>query len=403
MSRQVSDRTTTQVMRSLALPLYLPRFLIEVSQGILLPTLPVFAGSFTDSLTLVALVIATAPLGNLICDIPAGVLISRFSGKGMMLVGCAVLALCSFSLGIADDLGQLILIRFITGLGLALTFISGITLVADTVRDKDRGRVTAVFGGSMRIGMFVGPILVGLLVSSIGLRGSIHLSGLVALAAIPVVFIFPGPASRRSDRNERQPLSQTIGSLRMFNKAPITFAAIGSLFLMLIRSARFTLVPVYGAFALNLDVETIGLITGLAGGIDMTLFPLSGYLMDRFGRKYAAIPSLLVLSLGMVLVAISNSAVMLIVAAIVLGLGNGLGSGAMMTLGTDLAPRDGRSQFLGAWRVIGGTGALAGPIMVGGMADLVGFMSCGLILSGVGVISAAFYFKKVPETLQRGI
>ena len=74
-----------------------------------------------------------------------------------------------------------------------------------------------------------------------------------------------------------------------------------------------------------------------------------------------------------------------------------------MTLGTDLAPRDGRSQFLGAWRVIGGTGALAGPMMVGGMADLVGLVSCGFILSAVGLISAGFYFKKIPETLQRGI
>jgi hypothetical protein len=51
-------------------------------------------------------------------------------------------------------------------------------------------------------------------------------------------------------------------------------------------------------------------------------------------------------------------------ASAVAAVGNGLGSGIVMTLGADTAPATGRSQFLGGWRfmsVVGGSGA---PLLV---------------------------------------
>ena len=39
-----------------------------------------------------------------------------------------------------------------------------------------------------------------------------------------------------------------------------------------------------------------------------------------------------------------------------------------MTLGADAAPADGRSQFLGAWRLCGDIGNTGGPLLVGAVA-----------------------------------
>lgn len=60
--------------------------------------------------------------------------------------------------------------------------------------------------------------------------------------------------------------------------------------------------------------------------------------MDRLGRKAAIVPSFVVQAVGMALIPLSHSYGGLLAVASLIGLGNGLGSGSMMTLGADLAP-----------------------------------------------------------------
>ena len=54
----------------------------------------------------------------------------------------------------------------------------------------------------------------------------------------------------------------------------------------------------------------------------------------------------------------------LLAAAILTGIGNGFGSGIMMTLGADLAPKGSIGEFLGLWRLIGDIGSTGGPLVV---------------------------------------
>ncbi len=131
----------------------------------------------------------------------------------------------------------------------------------------------------------------------------------------------------------------------------------------------------------------------------MTLFLPAGMLMDRLGRKFASVPSFIVLAVGMALVPLAHSYVGLLVASLVMGLGNGIGSGTMMTLGADLAPRQATGEFLGLWRLIGDTGSSAGPIAVGAIADAVGLSLAAFCLSGIGLLAAATLFLFVRETL----
>ena len=84
-----------------------------------------------------------------------------------------------------------------------------------------------------------------------------------------------------------------------------------------------------------------------------------------------------------------------------IGLGNGLGSGTMMTLGADLAPAEARGEFLGLWRFIGDIGNAGGPMVVGHIADLAGLATAPLIVAGIGLAGAGILGGLVPETLVR--
>jgi MFS family permease len=128
------------------------------------------------------------------------------------------------------------------------------------------------------------------------------------------------------------------------------------------------------------------------------MFWPAGFLMDRFGRKVAAVPSFVVMALGMLLVARATDYQGLLIAASIIGFGNGLGSGTMMTLGADLAPPGAVGEFLGVWRMIGDTGQSAGPLIVGPATEALGAAASAILLSGVGFLAALTLAVLVRET-----
>ena len=69
------------------------------------------------------------------------------------------------------------------------------------------------------------------------------------------------------------------------------------------------------------------------------MFYPAGMIMDHWGRKYASVPSFFVQSMGMAAIPLAQDFSGLLLALVVVGLGNGIGSGTMMTLGARIWPR----------------------------------------------------------------
>lgn len=394
-------RSTTVVLRSLILPLYLPAFLILMGQGIYILTVPYFAASFGVSLILINVAITMTSLGNLAGNLPAGILLSRVVPWKVMILGSLVLALSSFATGMWVSFPVLVALRFIGGLGLALAFLSRYTFVAETVPAIHRGRASAMFGGTMRMGLFAGPLLGGLIGDRFGLPMTFHVAGALALLAVLTMVVVKEPPRARRVGDAPRSGFPGVRVLRLFRSRTVLAAAGAQILGQLIRAARLAIVPVYGAIVLELDVATTGVIIGVSGAFDMAMFPVSGYVMDRFGRRYNSIPSFSLMTIGMVVLATATSAQMLWVAAMVLGLGNGLGSGLMMTMGADLAPEGSKGEFLGLWRFIGNFGNSSGPLAVGVVADAGGLGLAAMAAAGFGVAAVLTLIFVVPETLIR--
>jgi len=178
-------------------------------------------------------------------------------------------------------------------------------------------------------------------------------------------------------------------------------AGSAQIFAQAIRSGRQIIVPLFGATVIGLNAAEVGTIISISAVIDMSLFVPAGMLMDRLGRKFASIPSFIVMSAGMALLPLADSFVKLLAATAVMGVGNGLGSGTMMTLGADLAPPEAAGEFLGLWRLVGDGGQMSGPIIVGGVADVIGLAPAALVRAGVGLLAAGTIYVAVEETLKR--
>ena len=88
--------------------------------------------------------------------------------------------------------------------------------------------------------------------------------------------------------------------------------------------------------------------------------------------------------------------------AVVIGLGNGLGSGIVNTLGADAAPVLGRPTFLGVWRELSDGGSAIGPVILSVVTGVAGLAS-GIVVSGVvGLAAAATLWRFAPAIRRMG-
>lgn len=378
--------------RSLILPVYLPALLLAFGQGVVTPTFAIYVKSFSLSYGLTTFVIAVAVVGNL----PAGILVERIGRRPSMIVGAMLDALSMLGVGLATNVFQLIIYRLIGGIGGTLWSLSRHAYMTDVIPRSERGRSIALFGGINRIGAFGGQLIAIFLGASLRTPFFVYFAvgGLTSIFCILFISETRNPSA--------SPLSLNLGRLPRLLKThhrTLLTAGLAQICVQTLRQGRWVVIPLYASEYVELPARTVRLIVMISSAVDMSLFPLAGFLMDRFGRRYSAVPCFFIFATGMVLMPFTERFGTLLGTAILIGFGNGVGSGIMMTLGADLAPKDGTGEFLGVWRLLGDFGGAAGHLLVGNVADLWGLGASSFVLAGIGYIAVMLFLRVVPETL----
>jgi len=182
------------------------------------------------------------------------------------------------------------------------------------------------------------------------------------IAAAVLVWRAPDLTAAHEEVERAQASSSTARVIWDHRRTYLTLG-LGIMVIGAARSSRLVLVPLWAAHV-GLSASATAVIFGVTGGVEMLLFYPAGSVMDRFGRVWVAVPCVVLLGVGLLLLPLTTTAWTVLAASSLAAVGNGLGSGIVMTLGADNAPALGRSQFLGGWRfvsVVGGSGA---PLLI---------------------------------------
>ncbi len=384
----------------LALAVYLPTALLAMGQGLLLATLPIYATELGVSLTIVSVIASAAAIGTLLTDVPAGAVLYRIGLRRAMLIGSALVVIGTISLALPLSPAMVVAFRLLAGVGTAMWGLSRHAFITQNADPANRGRSIAVFGGINRIGMFGGPAIGGLVATAAGTGAAFLVAGFMGLLAFVAAVAFiprekvAAALPRGSGRKRWGVVRQTLKT----NSGDLTAAAVAQLFGQMIRQGRQLLIPLVGVTTLDLNAAQVGLVMTASAVLDMSMFIPAGVLMDRYGRKFASVPSFALMAIGIGMIPFAGNFVGLLIAGLVIGLGNGLGSGTMMTLGADLAPKGATGEFLGIWRLIGDVGMVAGPLTVGLIGTWLGLTGSAIVLMIAGFLASAILFFLVKET-----
>ncbi len=392
MTGPVRDDRPMFPLRTVVIGTFLPTILFELGVGAMLPVIASSATALGASLATAGLVVTLMPLGQILADVPAGALAARVGDRPAMVVA-GTIATAGFVLAaLATHVAVLGLAVVLVGVASSVYFLARQSYLTEVTPPLKRARVLSTLGGVHRIGQFIGPFAGAALIALGGLPWAYWMAAVAAALSVAVVLAAGADDAAASSRGAPVPLRQVA------REHAHVFATLGIAVLLIgaVRGARLTVLPLW-AEHLGIDPAQTSLVFGLAGAVDMLLFYPAGKIMDHFGRLWIGIPSMLVMGAALVALPFTTTVGALAVVAAALGLGNGLSSGILMTLGADVAPAATRAQFLGVWRVLSDLGLAVGPLVLT-LAAALGSVAGGVwVLAATSGASAAAQARWVPR------
>jgi MFS family permease len=386
-------------LRNVAVAAYAPATLFGLAEGAMLPVIALSAFERGASASIAALIAALIGIGSFITNIPSGILATRIGERRSMLLAAQLtivgLVLCIVRLGSGPwslavyGLGVLLI-----GAASSVYNLARQSYLTEMVPPLMRARALSTLGGTMRIGVFIGPFLGAVAAKLWGLSGPYFVSIAAILAATG--FVYRVPDLELSEQHRHAAAQVTTRGI--VKKHWRLFATLGTGILLLsaIRQTRQVVIPLWASH-IGLSPATTSLIFGIAGAIDAITFYPAGKVMDVRGRRWVAVPSVVVMGIAFVLMPLTHGPATLALVAMVMGFGNGIGSGIVMTLGADTSPAIGRPTFLGIWRELADAGSGIGPLILS-VATAVAGLAAGILLSGgVGFAAAVALWVWIPH------
>lgn len=385
--------TSPVTLRDIAPSAFLPTLLFGIGQGAVIPVVALSALDLGASTGVASLVVALAGVGQLSGDIPAGQLASRWGERSTMLGASALLSIALVGCILAPSVWVLGAAIVVTGMATAVWAVARQSYVTHLVPLELRARALSTLGGSQRIGMFLGPFLGAGALQLAGTDGAYLLQIVAATAAGGVLLALrdvssPAPAPVTSvTPNVRRIVREHLPVLRTLGLGVMVIGAV--------RASRQAVIPLWAAH-IGLEPAATSLVFGVANALDMLLFYPAGKVMDVYGRAWVAVPFLLTLGFAHLLLPLTATVAGLTAVAVLMGIGNGMGSGIIMTLGADVAPLVGRPQFLGVWRLCSDTGSAAGPLLISGVTVVASLGPAVAVVGGVSLAGAWVIRRWIP-------
>ncbi|MFT4560581.1 MAG: MFS family permease [Gammaproteobacteria bacterium] len=376
------------------LSIYLPGLLLGIAGQAVLILLPLYVIEVGGGLAAAATAVGFRGLGMMAFDIPAGILAARVGDKVVMLLAVAIVGGAHYAYSLTTDVHLIYLIAFLNGAGGSSFLLGRMSYVTSVARPEIRGRVIAMMAGIMRAAALLGPLAGAFLADAVGYPIAFSTAACCTLIAFVAVALFV--------EHERPVLRElrvrTVVDICVQYRTVFATAGVAAITFMLMRSARTVLLPLLGT-SMGLDVATIGLVVSISALVDVALFYPAGLIMDKYGRRATAVPSSALLAVSMAAMAGVVGIKSLLAAAVLVGIANGLSTGIVMTLGTDLAPADRRSEFLGIWRLLTDVGTAAGPMAIGIVVAVAPISIACLSIAGLGALGSFVVYQYVEETL----
>ncbi len=352
---------------------------------------------------LASLTLAASALGGLVF----GIVADKLGRTRALSLSILLYSVFTFACGLAQNVWQLALFRFLLGLGMGGEWASGATLVSETWPEKHRGKALGIMQSCWAIGYGAAAIVVALVLPMYGWRAVFFVGIIPAIFTLWIrrnleepemwtrsreASVRPDPGSRTPDPG-RVPL-RIIVTLTLMNAATM-FAWWG---LNLWVPSYLSLPIAQGGIGLSTTTMSMFIVAMQVG---MWLgYVTFGFISDRFGRRptyvtYLVLAAALVWAYG----STREPVFLLVLGPFVAFFGTGYFSG-FGAVASEIFPTAIRATALGVTYNSGRLLSAAAPFVIGSLAQSRGF-GLAFTITAFAFLIAALLWIGIPETRGR--
>jgi MFS transporter, DHA1 family, multidrug resistance protein len=389
----------------------------QLGFGIIVPVTPIYARTFGVGEAAIGLVVAIYGLGRFLFSVPVGQAADRFGRRRTIFAGTLLTCAGSFLCGLAGDFTQLLVYRFVAGIG-STTVITGTQIVvADVASRENRGRMMSTYQGFFSFAVGVGPSIGGLVAVLAGPRAPFFVfAALTLVAGMIALTQLPETGRRQSPGPLVDPLTEKGAGPAGVGVAPpasrvllrqlltnvgflcVSFVTFQAAFTR--TGAIFAVVPLLGVERIGLDTAAVGLAITSGNLLNLAAIAVAGVLADRYGRKPVIVPSCLLTAAAFAGFAYAQDYPTFVLSAVLWGVGSALG-GSAAAYAADQAPPGGNGVTMGIYRMLSDAGYIAGPALLGLLAAGAGAQASLLAAAALALAAMIPFALLAPETRPR--
>ena len=371
---------------------------IMFGYGLIVPTLPLFAKKFGVAEAGIGVLFGAFAATRLLADFVVGRVIDRAGERATVAAGAAIVGISSAAAGGAPSFFWLVVLRGIGGAGSAL-FLGAITAhIVGTVTSAERGRAMGAFQGAIQVGLLLGPVFGGLIGSRFGVQVPLYVYGAICIASAPLCLramrerhVPSGAMDEAPSLADAVPASTAPAWKRLrplFGDSAYRAALLGSAAGMYLASGIPTLVTGFWVDVLHRTKGSVGVPYTVLGLTSLLVVWHAGSLSDRIGRRGVLVPSLVLTAAVTAVLGAGHSAAMFVVWMAVLGGASGYARPGPTSIVADVSSLDTRAVAVAGYRFAADLGALIAPIVVGVVAQYVGYGAAFVVLAALPVVAA---------------
>lgn len=331
----------------------------------------------------------------------ARLVISRYMDfigrKRMLIIAVVIHAICTFGYHFIDGMLFLCTLRFVQGMtyGMASTVIA--TTVASIVPESRRGEGIGYFTLSITLGSAIGPFL-GISLPQINPLYALVLCDVLSISLIVLAFILNITEIKVGFRQRVEVKSFRLRTFFEPTAIPISIVA-------LLGAIGYSAVMSYiGTYS-----ETIGLLLGgslfyIAYSIACLIFrPISGVMIDRYGNHVVMVPILFTMILGFVAIALAHSNLVLLLGAVLVGIGYGSIPSAGQTIAVQKVKLNKFSLATSTLYIALDLGNGIGPYILGMVVPIYGFRAVYMCSAIAALLAFLFYIGMIIKSRKESV